>query len=995
MRITRTISTILIGASAAAFLGGCLFSSDKKSQGAGPEQVYHGYYAASFPSTMNALHLDSTYVVRWTASDSVAGSSVGISLFQGERYITTLTGIANNATGYTWSLPGTRAIGTYRFGSGSGYRLKFTCVQDTSKWDFGPPFSVYSNLNGGIGVTSPAAATETKLDSLLQIRWVTSGNIGSTVGILLYKDTALARTVATSVSNTGSYAWAGVKSSLGSGSDYHVRVYSTGDPALAGLSPAFRIASAYDGGYTVTYPRSGDTLNIGATSRVIWSVTGNPGIYANLSLYKDSTLVSTIYSSATAANDSALWSVPGGLLTSSKYRVKIASASDPGISAYSAYFTIKGGDPDEYESDDSLKAAKQIPVDGTVQQRTVYPQDVDWLRFGTQKGKRYLVNIRSGLSLYAYATDSVGTTVNSSQYGSNIQIFLNPAYSGKYHVRISPYSSSSSSSGKYTVSVMEYDSTQSAFPIQFSSPDAKTVWAAGSSYKIAWTPDSIAYGTSVNLSLYNDTVSVQSIGTYLSNSGEYTVSIPAGLATSPRYRIRIAGYNNSQVYAYSDTFTISGIAPDSYEPDNSKEAAKAIQIDGTSQSRNLTSGDQDWMKISATKGGRYLASIKTAGSIYAYAYVLDSLGVQVASQSGSQISLVFNSTYAGPYYLRIQQSGSTATGDYTVRVFGYDSSSSGFPVKFTAPDTSTVWAAGNAYSVTWAPDSLLYGTYVSLALYQDNTLIQSLASSASNSGTYGVSIPGGLASGKNYRIRMTSGLNSVVFGHSAYFTLSGVAPDSLEPNDSAAAAKPAPLNADPIRLSLSYRDKDWMRFEAKSQMLYVIRAISPSALPTTMRLYSGLGTSQLLSNSKLYSVVADTVNSIAWVCPADGVHSVSVEPYSINSTYTGAYSFEIRELAPADYKLAVPSPVAGAAFHGGEALSIQWNEPAGVHANVDIFLYSADGVVQTIAANVSAAPPYSFTIPASLAARSDYYVKVVSRLNAGINGSSGVFSIAP
>jgi hypothetical protein len=57
-----------------------------------------------------------------------------------------------------------------------------------------------------------------------------------------------------------------------------------------------------------------------------------------------------------------------------------------------------------------------------------------------------------------------------------------------------------------------------------------------------------------------------------------------------------------------------------------------------------------------------------------------------------------------------------------------------------------------------------------------------------------------------------------------------------------AAAKSAAANADPLRLSLSYRDKDRMRFEAKAQMLYVIRAASPYPLPTTMRLYSGSGT---------------------------------------------------------------------------------------------------------------------------------------------------------
>ena len=149
--------------------------------------------------------------------------------------------------------------------------------------------------------------------------------------------------------------------------------------------------------------------------------------------------------------------------------------------------------------------------------------------------------------------------------------------------------------------------------------------------------------------------------------------------------------------------------------------------------------------------------------------------------------------------------------------------------------------------------------------------------------------------------------------------------------------------------------------------------------------------SSLATNTKTGSI--DSVNSIAWVCPADGQYSATVAPYS--TSYFGSYGFEIKEIDPASYKFTVSTPAAAAVAHLNGTLSITWSDPSNVKGYVDIFLYDGTGVVQTIAANLTNTGSYSWSVPATLAAKGDYYVKVISRLSASINGVSATFSVAP
>jgi hypothetical protein len=1181
---------------AALALQGCIFSSHGGGDGASRGS---GHYVFYNPTAFSNLSLDSTYQVSWSVADSGSADGVRLSVYKGDDFVGNLGSFLGSARTYVWSLPATRIVGGYRLGSGAGYRLRITDLLDSSKWDFSPSFSIYSSYTGSLALTAPEKGARAKLDSSFRITWTATGNVGSSVGLQLYKDTVLAYTLTTSAfASAGAYTWASLSSPLGSGEDYHIRIFAYADPSISQTGPAFAISSPWSGSFAFKSPGSGDTLKAGATAKAAWTVSGNPGPSMQLTLWNaDSVQEPGFAYGVPASADSVFWAPPVGL-SSGRYRLRLSSSSDAGLYAFSPYFYVKGSDPDTYEKDDSLSLAKAIDTDGKPQQHTLTALDVDWLRFKTKAGKRYLVNLRTGPtgSIYVYVDvlDSAGRSLQ--QGGTAEPIDLAPRYAGSYYLRVWA-SSANAAPGPYQISVFEYDSSGAPVQASFSAPDGKTTWAAGSAYTVSWSPDSLVFGPTVTLALYNDSVFVQYLTSYQPNTGAFSWTLPAGLYTGSKYRIRMSSYSSSGLFAYSPYFTISGATPDAYEPDNSRGTAKAISADGAAQQRNIMPGDTDWVSFDGVAGQTYLASVN-AGSVYVYLYVLDSAGTLLTSQSGSRISLSYAPTRSGKYFLRVQgssgggpyalsllaydpakgglpvkfaapdsgtvwsagssygiawtpdsatfgsyvnlelyndtvlaqavatylpnsgsygwliQSGTYTSGRYRLRVSSYSNraiygfspyftisgmapdayepdnlrgaakaieangaaqqrnivygdtdwvrfdgvagktylaavnspsaavslnitdslgyslvyqtgsrvsvsyapprsgkyyvrvqyysgsgayslslaafdAGQGVPVKFTVPDTGTVWSAGSSYTATWIPDSTLFGTYVSLGLYQGSMLRYSFPTSAPNSGSAYLAIPAGLPTGSDYRLRMANYSNSSIYGSSAPFTISGVGPDSLEPNDSIGAAKTIVPNSPRLPLSLSYLDKDWFRFTAKAQKLYAIQAASSSSVPTLLRLWPAGGGTPLLSSTRS---TLDTLNNLAWVAPADGDYFISVEGVS---GYYGTYRFEVKELDPSAYKFAVSAPAAGAAFKAGGYVSIEWSDPSSVKGYVDLFLYDADGVVQTIGANVPNGGTYSWTVPAGLAARSDYSVKVISRMSSAISGVSGAFSIGP
>jgi hypothetical protein len=705
------------------------------------------------------------------------------------------------------------------------------------------------------------------------------------------------------------------------------------------------------------------------------------GYSVNLSLYQDSAFAQN-FAIGVPNNGAYTGSIGPGLATSNRYRIRIANANNSQIFAYSPAFTVRGMDPDAYEPDNQKPAAGEIATDGTAQSHSVSINDTDWVRIDATAGKSYLATINGSAYLYAYLLDSSGFQI-SYNYGAKFSLAFTPTQSGSYYLR----AQSNGGYGAYTLTVTEFDSSQGSAAAKILAPSDTSTWEAGNTYSISWTPDTAVYGSTIMLSLYSDSTLIQTLTSGSANNGNYSGYAPVGCATSSRYRVRIANALNPQIFGYGPYFAVSGIASDAFEPDNGRLSAKDIAPDGVAQPHSLSLNDTDWVRFSASADKSYLVNIN--GGIGVIAYLLDSSGSQIGANSGAKFSFSLPAARAGRYSLRVQPY--SGYGNYAVSVMEFDPAVGSAIPKFMAPDSSTTWASGGLYTLAWTPDTAVFGTYVSLGLYSDTAFVQSITTSAFNQGSASFTVPSGLASGNRYRIRLTSWNNALLYGYSPHFSIAGIAADSLEPNDSAGAASAVTPNSPPMQLTLSSQDRDWFKFTAKAQQLYVLRATSNSALATTQRLYSGMGAFTLLTNYK--TGVSDSLNSINWICPADGQYTVSMEPYS--ASYYGTYGFQIREVDPSQYKFGVTSPAAAAVVRIGSVLRIAWTDPSALKGQVDIFLYDAKGVVQTVASNATNTGSYNWTVPGGLPAGDAYYLKVISRISASINGTSGAFSIAP
>jgi hypothetical protein len=339
-------------------LQGCLFSWGGHGEGAEisvEEKNPHtgrGYYTFDRPAAATRMHLDSTHTVRWRASDSAVQGPVWLSLYWNEEILVPIQVSLTASGSFDWSPGAMGNLGEYRLGSGSEYRFRIESEADTSKWDFSPRFTLYSNYAGSLQLTVPAQGAQAGGDSALRIAWTLSGEVGSLVGLQLYQDSILVHTIDLSAPAAGGeYSWSAMPEWLRSGSGYRIRIFSMSDASIGQMGPAFTInIPARIGGYEFIRPQAGDIWEAGGVGEVEWKVTGNPGSYSGLTLWRDSPReVVWGWTPGDSHNSVRQVNIPSDLpsdLPNGIYRMRIGSLADTTLFAFSPAFTIQGiGDP--------------------------------------------------------------------------------------------------------------------------------------------------------------------------------------------------------------------------------------------------------------------------------------------------------------------------------------------------------------------------------------------------------------------------------------------------------------------------------------------------------------------------------------------------------------------------------------------------------------------------------------------------------------------------
>jgi len=196
-------------------------------------------------------------------------------------------------------------------------------------------------------VTSPDGGESWVMGSNPQIRWTSSGDVGSSIKIELLKVGTVVQTITSSTANDLALDIWTMSSGLATGTDYQIRVTSTSNPAITDTSNGnFAITSGTTqaASITVTSPNGGESWTRGTSQPITWSYTGSPGSKVKIVLLQGDTTVSTIASSVSIGSGgtgSYTSTMSKYRTTGNNYKISIQSTSQPTIQDMSNnYFTI-------------------------------------------------------------------------------------------------------------------------------------------------------------------------------------------------------------------------------------------------------------------------------------------------------------------------------------------------------------------------------------------------------------------------------------------------------------------------------------------------------------------------------------------------------------------------------------------------------------------------------------------------------------------------------
>ena len=978
MIIDNTKSIVSIFLVFCLFLAAGLFkctdpsSSDNEPDPNDPITVA-GYYAISRPYKGKVIEFTAASydTIQWTSNQG-ANEYVAIYLCQDTTVWKTISSMTLNSGTLLWS--------PYLFGTATNCRIKIASYVDPTKYDFSAVFSTQSEYSGVISIVSPSKDTIWTTGTSYTIQWTSTGNIGAYVKIELYNDTTFVSSIITQTSNDGMHPWA--CNAAASDSTYRIKISSYYDPGIHAFSEPFTITKGYTGTITVTSPTDTTVWYAGGSYNITWTTTGNIGTYVRLGLYQDTVLALLIVNSATN-NGTYAWNIPAQIASGVNYQVKATSVSDEAIYDLSDSFSISGIITDSYETDNTRDSASLYDTLGSVQSRSLTFNDVDWVAFQGTAGMSYVVqttgNAVTNVYLY-YGNDANYLAAASGNISTRkTTLVFNCDTTGTYYLYIVPYNATYGY-GTYSLKATGIDPYSI---VTFTAPTSTTTWSAGSAYNVQWQADTALFGQTVRLSLCTDTALALSISSSTVNDGLQSWTIPQYLSTGSSYRIRLESPSYPALHGYSEKFTVSGLNPDVYEFDNTRDSASSFDTLGTIQYRSLTLNDTDWVSFSATAGKSY--SIQTVGGaiadIYLYYEASPSyLQYSQCNTSTRRATMVFDCDTTGTYYTKISYRSISYCGEYMLRIGENDPFTN---VTFTAPTSTTTWSSGTAYSIQWQADTVLFDRTVRLVLCEDTAQVLSIYTSAPNNGTYSWTIPTALATSGNYRIRMASATNALIYGYSSNFTISGIAPDTFEVDDFINLAKPILVDGTIQNHTLTMSDTDWVAFPGRSGMSYLVN--TSAAFNHRVYLYFN-NTSTLVDNQNL------TVNKLTGTSPDSGTFYVKVSPYNV--AYGGSYTISAREYDP-NNAVTFTNPTGASTWSTGSAYTIQWTPDTALLSNsVRIYLMADTTVLLTISSTTPNDGDHPWTVTNGLESGSMYRIKIANSSNVNLFGYSQNFSIS-
>jgi len=319
--------------------------------------------------------------------------------------------------------------------------------------------------------------------------------------------------------------------------------------------------------------------------------------------------------------------------------------------------------------------------------------------------------------------------------------------------------------------------------LALTSPNGGESWTAGTIHPITWT--STANTGYIKIELYRNgnpyKIITNSSSAGYSGAGSYNWNIPANTALDSTYKIRIT-YNSLPFTGVPTIFDESNanfsIAAGLYV--TSPNTGSEVWYSGSTYTITWNYADiTGRVKIELLKAGLRKGTLASSVSIGSGGSGSFSWKIPVNTPTGSDYSIRVTST---------SRAGVTNTSNANFTIAGPS-------LTLISPNGSETWAAGSSQLITWNFTGL--GGFLKIELYKNGKFNQRIAANSDApinvgastetppyyQGSYKWNLPLSLASGSDYRIKITSVSNPKVFDSSNNnFNITGTGLTVTAPN---------------------------------------------------------------------------------------------------------------------------------------------------------------------------------------------------------------------
>jgi len=283
----------------------------------------------------------------------------------------------------------------------------------------------------------------------------------------------------------------------------------------------------------------------------------------------------------------------------------------------------------------------------------------------------------------------------------------------------------------------------------------------------------------------------------------------------------------------------------------------------------------------------------------------------------------------------------------------------------SAPNGGEIWYKGSTRTISWssAGDT---GDLVKVELYQAGSIVSVICDTTANDNFYTWTIPGSLANGNDYKVRITSAVNDTVWDESnAPFTIDDEPKITvLEPNGG----------------------ETWLK---NSPVVITWTSIGKVGDQVKIDLYKG--------GSLLATIQENTANddSLVWTVSdtlaAGNDYRIRITAVANNGVWDMSDApFTIEDIP----HITLTSPIGGECWLKGSTHNITWNSLGIVGANLKIDLYKNGSFDRLINMNAANTGSLQWTVPVNISSGKFYKVKITSISNKELwDDSDSLFTI--